>query len=450
MDIGHAQWRHPHANPANTSAHTVTTIPAAHPVGFADVGPIADGVNPVIATDGTLYIGNTRGELFALHPDGTLFWTRQLDTMYGGIFTSPVVAADGSIYVISRATVHDSNKVPHSYSYLHKFSPASAWLNWVRFPLQNPAFPDWVNGGGNSGAPNIWRFNDVEVIMVPVWYQVFSNWELRLIAFSTNLGVLAVQPVTTLYSNYTSDSDVWCYFFPFPCIRFNSPIVDFAGWPMPGVAIWENAGGSPWIWLADNKSATVAYKFDLASGFFEVYRFSDNHNRQSSPPVALDMNTVVAVVGTDDGRLKFEHSSSGLYVAGIGEITAAPTRLLDGRLVAIARQGLMSVVSGAGPTLDTHTTRVTFQSQLNGESIASAAASCTHLFVASQNELVTFDLKTMLPVVRVPWTGGGQYAPVIGPLGHVYGMTSFGLFVFPPPATPVIGGCQQAQSGPVL
>jgi hypothetical protein len=120
---------------------------------------------------------------------------------------------------------------------------------------------------------------------------------------------------------------------------------------------------------------------------------------------------------------------------------------LDGRLVVIADSGLMSVISGVGPTLDTHSTRVTFQSQLNGESIASAAASCTHLFVASRNEFVTFDLATMAPVVRVPWTEGGRYAPVIGPSGHVYGITNFGLFVFPPPPTHSTGGCQQAQSG---
>jgi hypothetical protein len=74
------------------------------------------------------------------------------------------------------------------------------------------------------------------------------------------------------------------------------------------------------------------------------------------------------------------------------------------------------------------------QQSLNGPSIASAAASCTHLFVSSDDELVTFDVKTMSPVARVPWTEGGRHAPIIGPLGHVYAMTNFGLFVFAPPS----------------
>ena len=73
------------------------------------------------------------------------------------------------------------------------------------------------------------------------------------------------------------------------------------------------------------------------------------------------------------------------------------------------------------------------QTQLNGGSIASAAASCTHLYVASENELVTFDVKNMMPVARLLWTGGGGYAPIIGPQGHAYAMTNSGMFVFAPP-----------------
>jgi hypothetical protein len=96
----------------------------------------------------------------------------------------------------------------------------------------------------------------------------------------------------------------------------------------------------------------------------------------------------------------------------------------DGRLVVINRGGAMSVINSHS---------VVLQQQLNGESIASAAASCTHLSVSTTNELVTFDLKTMLPVARLSLTGGGFNAPIIGPFGHVYAMTNVGLFVFAAP-----------------
>src|SRR5262249_45012300 len=79
------------------------------------------------------------------------------------------------------------------------------------------------------------------------------------------------------------------------------------------------------------------------------FRSVDNHDRLSSPPVALD-NAVAAVgtgdrlPGTNDGRLKFERTD--VYIPGIGLITAAPTRLFDGRLVVIDRGGVMCVISG--------------------------------------------------------------------------------------------------------
>src|SRR5262245_9970047 len=66
-----------------------------------------------------------------------------------------------------------------------------------------------------------------------------------------------------------------------------------------GVAIWEYPQGSPYVWLADGLRSTVAFKFDPAAGFSEIYRFSDRKDRLSSPPVALD--NVIAVVGTADG-----------------------------------------------------------------------------------------------------------------------------------------------------
>jgi hypothetical protein len=166
--------------------------------------------------------------------------------------------------------------------------------------------------------------------------------------------------------------------------------------------------------------STVAYKFDLETGFSEIYRFSDADARLSGPPVALD--NVVAAVGTEDGRLKFERDN--FFIEGLGSITAAPTRMADGRLVVIERFGRMSIINGDSLVL---------QQPLNGPSIASAAASCTHLYVSSTDELVTFDMKTMTPVAHLPWTEGGRHAPIIGPLGHVYAITNYGLFVFAAP-----------------
>jgi len=67
--IAQAQWTSAHANAGNTGFVKVDTIAASRPVGYANVGPVADGANPVIDAGGTVYIGNTLGELIALHPE---------------------------------------------------------------------------------------------------------------------------------------------------------------------------------------------------------------------------------------------------------------------------------------------------------------------------------------------------------------------------------------------
>jgi len=65
------------------------TIPTGAFIGMA---------SPVVAADGTIYIGNSAGALTAVHPDGSRAW--QTATM-GGIEGAPAIAADGSIYVAS-------------------------------------------------------------------------------------------------------------------------------------------------------------------------------------------------------------------------------------------------------------------------------------------------------------------------------------------------------------
>lgn len=57
---------------------------------------------PVIGSDGTIYFGSRDGRLYAVNPDGSKKW--DLDTVKG-ISSSPVLAADGTIYVVSGDSV---------------------------------------------------------------------------------------------------------------------------------------------------------------------------------------------------------------------------------------------------------------------------------------------------------------------------------------------------------
>jgi hypothetical protein len=379
-----------------------------------------------------LYIGNLAGELIALHPDGTPYWRRNLNPEHGPVFASPAVGADGSIYVVSSMSYLDQRSGnPVHTAFLHKFLAGGAWAFSRTFPKAS-LYP-FTDGGATTAPPNIWRWNGTEAIMVPVVYKALGRSELRVIAFSTSGIVLSDKRVTVQVYDISATSTSFLQgiidFFVDRGLNFGGPplppvALPDAGWPQPGVAIWESGQGSPYVWVADAIRSTVAYRFDPTTGFAEVYRSTAVSDNLSSPPVALD--NLVAAVGLENGCLRFERENSSLCPPASDAITPAPTRMADGRLVTIARNGNLAVSEGHSLVL---------QQRLNGESIASAAASCTHLFVSSTRELVTFDPKSMMPVARFSWAGGGRHAPIIGPLGQVYAMMNVGLFVFAPPPT---------------
>src|SRR5690242_13379585 len=65
-------WPRPHADGANGSFLDVTTAPAkTAPITIPGLGTFAVGAGPVVAPDGTVYLGTREGKLVALHPDGS-------------------------------------------------------------------------------------------------------------------------------------------------------------------------------------------------------------------------------------------------------------------------------------------------------------------------------------------------------------------------------------------
>lgn len=65
--------------------------------------------SPSIGADGTLYVGNDQGEVFAITPEGTIVWRFQTDAsphaFSGAVPASPTIAEDGTIYVANSASL---------------------------------------------------------------------------------------------------------------------------------------------------------------------------------------------------------------------------------------------------------------------------------------------------------------------------------------------------------
>jgi len=118
-------WWMLHHDPQHTSRSTFTG--PASPVKkwlFSTAGPISS--SPALGADGTVYVGSTDHNLYAINPDGTQKW---IFPTSDAIASSPALSMDGTIYVGS----NDGN--------LYAVNPDGTW-KW--------AFP---TGGALSSSP---------------------------------------------------------------------------------------------------------------------------------------------------------------------------------------------------------------------------------------------------------------------------------------------------------
>lgn len=445
-----SSWDRAHANGANDGFFNVVTLPAGSgSVSVPDLGTFTPGAGPVIGTDGTVYIGNEQGRLHALRANGSPFWHRDLPAGQA-IKASPVITADGSIFVTSvalvrrRTTDHRTNPptvrvTSWHESTLHRFLPGGAYPGPTPFPEQYGNFAAYKSRGIAAAPGNVVRSGDIEAVVVPVIYKAPGGHDLRLLAFAANSGaILDDVRVTHVSDTITGDwnrCDV--FIFSIGCGFEHGVADELTGIPIPhpGVATFTyEGGGHPWVLASDGK-AVVGYTFSPEGKFTEHIRNLGDAGALTSPPVALaDAHTVI---GTADGKLVFAGPSAVVLppVAPLRRIWAAPTRTGDGRLVVVDR-GPSTPYAHSGAFAVLNQNQVVMVTALPNQSMASAAASRNHVFIATTGAFLTFDSATMAPARIFPWVGGGRWPPVIGPRGHVYAMASNILFVFPAPPDP--------------
>jgi hypothetical protein len=439
-----AAWERAHADGGNTGFADVVTIPAGRgSVSVPNLGSIAPGAGPVIAKDGMVYIGNEQGRLFAIHPDGKPAWSRDLPSGQA-ILASPAIGSDGSIYVIGVMTFRDHRVTPvvtRHESTLHKFLVGGGW-SW-----QKP-FPSRFVGGITSAPPNIMRSGNAEVIVAPVAYPSGRGdgvFDLDLVAFSTDGAVLASTVVLRFTWDVTGGGgimDIVGDILTWLPGKLAAGGHGFAGpggspspeallpanvsLPLPGVATID---GTPWAIVSDGVHSIVGYHFLPGTGFVERFRRQEKGAMMRSAPVVLpDGHTATSAIYARGklGAVLFAGPNAGKLanVTGLKPVDAAPTRTVD-RLVVVVQRDLALAVLREG--------KLVSSVGLPGQSVASAAASRTHVFVSTVNAFVTFDAAAQVALATFHWVGGGLWPPAIGPQGHVYAMASNVLFVFPPP-----------------
>lgn len=459
-------WEFAHGDRDNSGFANVVTAPAKKaPITVPGLGRFALGAGPVVAPDGTVYLGTIQGKLIALHADGKPFWTRDISRGQS-IVASPAISSDGSIYVIGVRTVRDNRVDPPVTtvtSTLHHFNNSGAWLNQIAFPEHEESGP------AAFGPPNIWRSGSAEAIMVPTVYRhkYGGGHTLRLIAFSLTGQVLDDKVVISITPQVLGGSGR-------PGWVDASCLVPLVGWPLclgyaeftppdpagpsikvppkPGVGIFTFAGGgTPFILVSDHYKDLVGYTFS-GQRLTEIFRVHETDFFMRTPPMILpNGHTLMGVeslardnIGAEEanrgGRIIFAkpNSNSVPPVKLVKVVWAAPTRMADGRV---------ALVDIAGNVLVMQDGRLVNSMTGAGGSLASAAASRSHIFVSGTNGFVTYDTNTLAEVARIDWVGGGLSPPAIGPRGHVYGIASDILFVFPPPKQTVVTTVGQPLGG---
>lgn len=455
-----ATWDHAHGDAANSGFADVVTRPALKPSATVPgLGTFASGAGPVIGPDGTVYLGNEQGTLWALHPDGSFYWKQQLGPGQS-IQASPTVDSDGSIYVVGERTYTDHRVSPaarRTDSTLYHIAPTGGGL-WTRqFPEHFGGVPQAASRGATSAPPNIWRDGAQAAIIVPVAYKVLGGgMELYLLAFPPDGGAPREQTVSYQGQAVSADDGgllgtvgcalTLCFLAPgfHPTTIPPDPIDLLPAHltpPMAGVGIFTFAGGGlPWVIVNDPWQQTIGYTFSPAGGFTEMFRKTDPARGYAASPMLLpDGHSVTAASdadadGLDNGHIVFTGpNGASLPNAGsFAPLLDTPARTGDQRLVVDSQGGGVIFLQGA---------HVVASLQLPGQTIASPAVSRSHVFVSTASSLRTFNALTMTEVGRLDWAGGGLSGPAIGPSGSVYALASNILHVFPGPPLRRCGAC---------
>ena len=440
-------WEHPHADGPNSSFVEVETIPAERPLTVTGLGTFAPGAGPVIAPDGTVYLANQQGQVMSLQADGTRGWTQQITPGFT-ITAPPVIDSEGAVYVIGTRTVQNNQVNPPRKTYsaiLYKFLPSGLRIWQQDFPV---AF----DGPTVTAAPNVWRHQGDEALMVPMDYpnRLTGGYDTRLLAFAKDGAIIGNIKVKSVVYQATGSSSIPLYCLVPPitlsCLfgaDFNPSglpvehdpatyLPEDLAIPRPGAAIFTyEGGGTPFILVSNQFQDLVGFTFSNRQ-FQEIFRVHDEGRRLLSAPMVMsDGHTVISTVSNDGkSSIVFAGPNMNAWPAIKGPASQAPaTRIADGRLAIV---GLRTLYTLRGKTLDRTI-------GLPGESMVPAAASISHVFVSTAGSFVTLHSRTLAKMAEVSWVGGGTVTPAIGPRGHVYGMASNVLFVFPPPTPTTVG-----------
>ena len=325
-------WQTAHGDPDNSGAADVRTAPAVTPLAvIAGLGDIAPGAGPVIAADGTLYIGNMQGTLMSFRPDGTPGWRRDIGG-FQSILASPAIGNDGSIYVVGSAHVRDNTTSPATQkrvTELHKFTAGGGWVWHSPFPADA--------AGVTVASPNILQADGKDIVIVPSG----GTYAAHLTAISGDSGAILIhQRVTNRppsASGGVTYQDVLCAFVQIGGVcGFNGSasgppaqnrLPHGLKIPFPAAAIFTPPANAPaLIFVSDGFQDLAMFSFG-GTLFREHFRVLDDKRYLASPPLAWPEGHVMIATGgfgTKPEVMYARHGFSTIRAAAPFSLAAPP------------------------------------------------------------------------------------------------------------------------------
>ena len=388
-----------------------------------EVGRVEYG-SPVVGPDGSVYVGNLQGELVAISPEGQERWRR---TFFNGsrILSTPAVAADGSIFVV---TTHRLLPEDDFVSKLNRIAPDGTWL-WNRPALQE--------GRKTTSSPRI--YGDHVFLYVPAAVAVY-DFDGNLVSQGRagdctpicgggpiDFGALFRTIGETLLDCAGVVLD------PVEC--FENFIVEFDTTgdlfppPDPTVAIVDSpnvvGGGGPVV-VALNSYCMTGFRFEDEEleplWTREVYGgdCGDEGVNHGSPAI---IPGGLLVIANEKGQVTGHDPLTGAelweYRAEDASFLSTPASYV--RPIIVSSKGRVHILEANGTLITTR--------ELLGVTQASVALSASHAYLATSSGLFTYELD-FDPSSHFTVDGSGlnrMSSVAIGDDGTVYAVTSDGM-----------------------
>jgi len=442
--LGEDRWLQFHGDGPNRGFVLTRTNESLEPDWSVEVGAVTFG-SPVVAEDGTVYVGTVDGDLVSVDPDGTIKWRLTLPSPRFGfpavITSSPAVGSDQNIYVVSTNvdllvrdhTTNSTTTYQGHLSALHSVTPEGE-VRWSH-PF-NERIADLKEWGFTGASPKVWGSGGELNVFLPVTYGQF-----RLKTFLSVLdsdGNLVAEETVASYDPTLvgTGPNLFEAIWDLIHIEFDTSGID----PPPGSAhkLWldptiavvddSDAPVTPTLVIHDNVAALGVFEWSAPSTLTPRWKIESKRPMRHSSPVILGD---LLIIGREDGILEYRDLATG---AAVWE----PWPGIDGPAI--------STPAAFGRPIFARTSEQIYALDLDGELlysfdgltgysyVSSPALSTNRVYVSTYGGLYSFNLDLSDVTKFDGMTPSGSSSPAIAEDGAVYQMDSKGkLWAFRQP-----------------